>query len=95
MFEGRARWSYGCDCSSCTTRRAEWHASRLDAQAANQREVDEIAVDRAVAGDPPARLTKAERVEVTRRLTQQGASAAAIARVLRVNPRSVTRYRTN
>lgn len=55
--------------------------------------IDEIAVQRAMAGDPPERMTRAERAEASRRLTAAGYSAAQIAARLRVNPKSVERYR--
>lgn len=86
------RWSKTCDCASCTTRRAEFHASQR-ARVIENRSVDEVAVERAVAGDPPAEMTRGERLEVTRQLTARGASAREIALILRTTPRSVERYR--
>lgn len=54
--------------------------------------VDEIAVERACAGDPVV-LTVAERAEAVRRLTERGMVAHEIAKRLRVAPRTVVRYR--
>jgi hypothetical protein len=56
-------------------------------------DVDPIAVERAVLGDPPRVLTTGERAEVVERLTQLGRTAAQIADVLGVNRRTVWRYR--
>lgn len=57
-------------------------------------DIDEIAVDRAVAGDPPAKMTKLERAEAIRRLTERGLSAREIRGVLKLNnSRMVTRDR--
>jgi DNA-binding NarL/FixJ family response regulator len=54
--------------------------------------IDEVAVERAMAGDWVT-LTLAERAEVVRRLTDRGLAAHEIARRLRVAPRTVVRYR--
>lgn len=54
--------------------------------------VDEIAVQRAMRGQP-VRLTPAERREAVHRLTRAGLSAAQIAARLRVAQRSVVRHR--
>lgn len=54
--------------------------------------IDEVAVARAAHGDP-VRLTRAERAEAVRRLTNHGRSAAQIAGLLRITPRSVVRNR--
>ena len=56
--------------------------------------VDEVAVARAVAGDPPDRLTRQERLEAVRRLTALGVSAEETARRLRTSPRAVVRDRS-
>lgn len=53
---------------------------------------DEIAVERAMAGDN-VHLTPAERAEAAVRLTGQGLSAAQVAARLRTTPRNVVRYR--
>jgi DNA-binding NarL/FixJ family response regulator len=89
-----ARWSRTCPCASCVEQRGEYfpRASRH----ANQwhRELDDVAVERALRGDPPARMTKAERLEVARKLTAQGVPAYKIARVVRTSVRTIERYRT-
>lgn len=54
--------------------------------------LDEIAVERAMVGDP-VRLTKLERDEVVRRLTARGVSAWEIGRRLRTTGRTVQRRR--
>ena len=56
-------------------------------------DLDPIAVARAVAGDPPATLTHAERAEAVRVLTERGASTPTIADLLGVTDRTVTRLR--
>lgn len=55
-------------------------------------DVDEVAVYRAMHGDP-VRLTKPERREAVRQLTHAGASARVIADRLRVSDRTVKRDR--
>lgn len=57
------------------------------------REVDVIAVERAVRGDPPATLTPRERREAIAALTRYGRSAAEISRQLAITPRTVIRHR--
>ena len=56
-------------------------------------DIDEVVVERACAGLTQDSTTQAERVEVTRILTARGCSAAYIARVLGIWPRTVIRYR--
>lgn len=58
-------------------------------------EVDEMAVERAINGDPPKRLTRAERVEAVRRLAAARHSDAAVAERLRMSERHVTRIRSD
>ncbi|ONH62326.1 hypothetical protein CcI49_02815 [Frankia sp. CcI49] len=53
--------------------------------------VDEIAVERAVAGDPPEYLTVAERAEAIDRLLATGMSQLAAARRLKISVRTVQR----
>ncbi len=55
--------------------------------------VDEIAVERAVAGDAPMLMNLAERRQAAEVLTRRGYSVRQIARMLQMTPRSVTRYR--
>lgn len=97
MRQERARWRYGCNCASCTERRGEFDARRSGGRprgsVAVYQDVDEVAVDRAVTGDRPAQLNKAERMAVTARLAVRGATLAETARALGVDPRSVVRYR--
>lgn len=54
---------------------------------------DEVAVQRAMRGDP-VHLRPVERAEAIRRLTGQGLSASEIAERLNTTPRSVTRHRS-
>lgn len=56
-------------------------------------DLDQVAIDRAVAGDPPAGMRPAERYEAVRRLTVCGLSAKQIAERLRVVARTVQRAR--
>lgn len=55
-------------------------------------DVDEVAVELAMRGEP-VRLTPAERVEAVHRLTMRGVSEPRIAELLRVHPGTVTRLR--
>lgn len=55
--------------------------------------LDEIAIERAMAGDD-VHLTPRERAEAARRLTGRGLSAAEVADRLRTTKRSVVRYRS-
>ncbi len=55
--------------------------------------VDEVSVARAVASDPPKSMTRAERQEVVRILTDRGLSAYKIGVRLRIAQRTVTRLR--
>lgn len=63
-------WASG-DMSRATTVRREWDISRID--------VDEAAVDRFVAGDPPERSTLGDREEAVRRLHSYGLNDREIA----------------
>jgi hypothetical protein len=56
-------------------------------------DVDTIAVERALLGNPPAIITVAERRAAVARLTALGRSAQQIADQLGVNCRTVHRYR--
>ncbi|MGW6535395.1 helix-turn-helix domain-containing protein [Streptomyces sp. NPDC055051] len=55
---------------------------------------DEIAVERAVSGDPPARLTPRERAAAVRQLNRRGYSASQIAERVGCTPRTVYRIRS-
>jgi DNA-binding NarL/FixJ family response regulator len=55
-------------------------------------QVDEIAVERATAGDP-VRLTIRERSVAVRRLLRHGLTSRAIAERLHLSTRTVERYR--
>lgn len=56
-------------------------------------DLDEAAIVRAMAGDPPEGMTPAERRAAAARLTAAGLSAREIAKLLKVERRSVVRYR--
>lgn len=56
--------------------------------------LDEVAVERAMAGDRVA-LTKAERAEVVGRLTERGLSVRQIAEQLHTTSRTITRVRSS
>lgn len=58
-------------------------------------ELDEIAIERAMGGDPPAWLSKHDRAEAVRRLTADGMSAQLIAERMRITSRTVTRRRAS
>lgn len=55
----------------------------------NADDVDEMAVERAAAGDPPARLTPAERAAAVLQLTGKGLTNEVIAQRIRCHPRTV------
>lgn len=63
--------------------------SRLRAAEYRAVEPDEMAIQRAIAGDPPERLTPRERAAAVRALTRQGLSAEEIAGRVRCSPRNV------
>ncbi|MFE5895862.1 helix-turn-helix domain-containing protein [Streptomyces sp. NPDC056488] len=54
---------------------------------------DEVAIDRAVMGDPPTRLTPRERAAAVHRLDAQGLSARQIAEQVGCTQRTVHRIR--
>lgn len=56
-------------------------------------DIDEIAVDRAVAGDPPVGMSPAETGTAVGILTARGLSAREIGRRLHCSPRTVARHR--
>lgn len=68
-------------------------ANRRNLTSAHQDEVDEVAVERIMAGWPPADTTPAERRRAVQLLTQRGMPLPEIARRLRVTERTVSRYR--
>ena len=66
----------------------------LDPDASGEdRDLDEIAIERAIAGDTRVRLTHAEQIEVVRRLSECGRSIRAIAELLSTSKRTVSRHR--
>lgn len=77
-------------CAECVRlRRREWRLRTFGPPGAP----DPIAVERAIAGDPPERLNTRERRTVVTHLTARGLSAAEIARLARCTPRQVHRIR--
>ncbi|MFC5802754.1 helix-turn-helix domain-containing protein [Streptomyces formicae] len=56
-------------------------------------DVDEIAVQRAMNGQPPSRMTPAERAAATLALHRQGLTGPQIAEQLRISRRTVQRIR--
>lgn len=56
-------------------------------------DLDEIAIERAMAGDATVTLTRAEQIEVVSRLSDNGLSIRAIAEQLRTSKRTVSRHR--
>lgn len=56
---------------------------------------DKVAIHRAMRGQPPARLTRAERLEAVRRLTDQQFPSSEIADRLGVSQRQVSRDRAD
>jgi hypothetical protein len=59
----------------------------------NPDDLDEIAIERAIAGDTQVRLTDAEQREVVRQLTERGRSIRVIAELLATSKRTVSRRR--
>jgi DNA-binding NarL/FixJ family response regulator len=83
---------YGCRCPEAKT----WIRQRPRGNypgGERKTAVDPIAVERAAMGRPPATLSVPERIAATADLTRRGRSKAEIARLLRVDPRTVDRYR--
>lgn len=85
LNNGLPRQHCSRQCAAIAHGRARWHGNR---------DVDDMAVIRILAGDPPATTTKGERMAAVQTLTVQGRSAAWIAGQLRVTRRSVNRYRS-
>jgi AraC-like DNA-binding protein/DNA-binding CsgD family transcriptional regulator len=56
-------------------------------------DLDEIAIERAIAGDTRVRLTYAEQIEVVRRMSERGRSIRTIADLLSTSKRTVSRHR--
>lgn len=75
-------------CAACQT---EQRTARR--RAAGPRPLDEAAVARAVAGDPPTGLPPREREVAVLTLTARGASTTAIAERVRCTTRTVSRIR--
>jgi hypothetical protein len=87
---GMARHHGGGLCNSCYHKRPR---STGHGRRGPYSDVDEIAVQRAIRGDPPARLNSGEITAAVTWLTLRGLSAAVIAGRLGVTPRTVTRAR--
>lgn len=89
------RWRCRCP-EAVSAARATFVSRRVHGRGGHSRirrtEVDPIAVERAIGGDP-VRLSCPERSEAIARLTAAGLSANQIAERLGVASRSVTRYR--
>ncbi|BBC30053.1 hypothetical protein SGFS_013470 [Streptomyces graminofaciens] len=76
-------------CLECRRRRQREQAARAYVPA----QPDVAAIERTVAGDPPARLTPRERHAAIHRLDRWGLSAAVIAERVRCSKRTVHRAR--
>lgn len=93
------RYAYGpdrCNCPAAVNRRR--HSRREYIPSRRPRcgirgGYDQVAVDRAVAGDVSIRLTEPELVEAVRQLDAKGLSGAEIATVLGITTRTVQRHR--
>jgi len=89
----------GCRCPAAVAAiRAYWIGRRRGQPTATTRLsrdpfVDEVAVERALAGDPVT-LTIRERIAAAKRGTKRGLSAAQIGELVGVTGRTVVRYRT-
>ncbi|MFD4596785.1 helix-turn-helix domain-containing protein [Streptomyces sp. NPDC058464] len=80
-------WLY---CLACArSRNQTWHATNY-----TPAQPDEAAIERAAAGDPPARLTPRERHAAITRLDSWQLSAAVIAERVRCSERTVYRARS-
>lgn len=101
----RSAYRHGCRCPEArVAMRPVWAATRarrrlargitVRGMPARWVEVDEIAVARAVAGEPPARMSPAEKTAAVLALTDLGMSAKAIGRRLRMCTRQVQRHRS-
>ncbi|MEU0939878.1 hypothetical protein [Embleya sp. NPDC005971] len=92
VVDRRNPTGHTAECKSCHRDRGRRSARRVLAPD-TVLDVDEVAVERAVAGDPPGRMTADERRVAVRVLTERGMAHREIARTLRVTPRTVTRAR--
>ncbi|MCX5587590.1 hypothetical protein [Streptomyces erythrochromogenes] len=86
-------WAY-CRACARAANRAHYHRNRPPAITDRRKAVvDAAAIERAVSGDPPPRLTPSERAEVVAVLTRRGCSARQIAEHARCTSRTVDRIR--
>lgn len=99
LHSKEARRLHGCICPPTDHERDIWRdASRRRLPASPQRlfrtgDADETAVKFALDGRPPAWGSVADRLAAVTILTRRGATADEIATQLRINRRTVERYR--
>lgn len=87
--ENRAFYSNGwLYCVACSRKRGRRSSARRSS-GYRAVEPDEMAIERAVAGDPPERLTPRERAAAVRALNRRGLSAQEIAVRVSCSPRNV------
>ena len=96
----RAYTAWGCECPEAYAalqakyrRRVKQGGLSRSLPRPRHRDIDEVAVERAMKGEPVP-LTVPERGVVVDRLTRKGLSCKEIAKRLGIAERSVTRYRT-
>ncbi|GAA1737266.1 hypothetical protein [Aeromicrobium alkaliterrae] len=65
------------------------------ASAQDATDIDHLAVERACAGEPPERLSTAERAEVIRRMNAQGSTDSVIGARIGLTARAVQKIRQN
>jgi len=90
--EGMVRHTAGGLCSTCYHKLHAVHSAGRASRGPSY-DVDEIAVERAIRGDPPAGLNSGEITAAVAVLTQRGLSIRVIARRLGVAQRTVDRAR--
>lgn len=82
----------GCHCESCRAAAAVGGRPGLAAAAAVQNSVDPVAVERAVHGPVPTRMTPVERREAITRLVRMGYTDVRIQARLQCSLRTVERH---
>lgn len=82
-----------CGCPECCAFVAAIRRKRRSPRQSMHLDVDEIEVELAMAGDRPYTMTRGSILEVVARMTEHGQSARLIATALRIDPRSICRYR--
>lgn len=103
LKDKRRKFVYTCFCDECEAAKRAFEERRIGIAIRNipnmqaqsvvrRKEVDLVAVDRAVTGERPDYMTPAERREAARQLIKLGKTYRQAAKILGVTKRSIERY---